>query len=255
MKKHFVIGLIAIVTIMFLSSIALATPAGQNKGPAGYYQHTVTGQIKYFKNGHPGEPSQWKLISKDNPCNDGDCKAKGNLNGTFTQATSAWKADGDFEQDDTTITVNDGAFGSASQTATGAYYGKYNGDGWGVGGALSLGGSATYAKDTDTRAIGAAVTGSVTAAGVGGDLNKQCANINGSGDHMSLAIKSGDMGAAYAMTSGEYAYKGQVGQGVVIGGGITGGGSVAYNGAHHSGAIAGGATISGVGNISMSNPE
>ena len=65
MKKFLSVALILFVSITF-ASFAIAGPPGHNKDGAGYYQHSVTGAIKYFDS-HPGEPSQWRLIEETNP--------------------------------------------------------------------------------------------------------------------------------------------------------------------------------------------
>lgn len=251
LKKLLVVSLI--LGFLLVAGTAIATPPGQNKSGAGYYQHSVTNQIKYFKK-HPGEPSQWALISPDIPgeCRNNECRGKGAFQGTFDQSTSTWKADGDVTiKKNGKVIVNDGAFAASSEEGGGAYYGKYKGDGYGVGGAGSLGLSISHAKDKKKLAIAAALTGNISAAGVGGDLNKMCANIYGNGSHVTIALKSGDLGMALATTSGQFSYNGQTGSGVIVGGGLTGGVSAAYMDKHTAAAFAGGATVSGVGSISM----
>lgn len=65
--------LISVAFVFLTAGFAIADPPGQDKGPPGYYQHDVTGEIKYFKNGHPGEPSQWTLVQPYEPPCHGSC--------------------------------------------------------------------------------------------------------------------------------------------------------------------------------------
>lgn len=67
-------------TALFLiSGVAMATPPGQDKGPAGYYMKVNganAGEIKYFDNGHPGSPSEWEYVGSNppvDPCPGGKC--------------------------------------------------------------------------------------------------------------------------------------------------------------------------------------
>lgn len=72
-KKLFVGIAVALSLVFAGSAMAKQDPPGQDKDPAGYYEHTVTGEIKYFKNGHPGDPSQWILVQEYEPQCGGDC--------------------------------------------------------------------------------------------------------------------------------------------------------------------------------------
>jgi len=61
-KKLFII---ATASVFLMSGIAFAQPPGQSFGPPGVYQHSVTGNLQTFPNGHPGDPSQWKYVGPD----------------------------------------------------------------------------------------------------------------------------------------------------------------------------------------------
>jgi hypothetical protein len=71
MKKMLIV--LSLVLSLLIVGNVFANP--QPKDGAGWYVHSVTGNVKYFKNGHPGEPSQWEFIGEENPnpqpC--GDC--------------------------------------------------------------------------------------------------------------------------------------------------------------------------------------
>jgi len=60
-----------VFAVLFIASIftvpAMANPAGWEKGDPGWYKHSVTGAEKYYENGHPGEPSQWKFCDDCGP--------------------------------------------------------------------------------------------------------------------------------------------------------------------------------------------
>lgn len=70
LKKLFVV--LAVLLSFMLVGNAMAKP--QPKNPPGYYEHTVTGAIKYFKNGHPDDPSQWVLVQPYDPPCFGSCE-------------------------------------------------------------------------------------------------------------------------------------------------------------------------------------
>lgn len=65
MKKILSILSIVFCTVCLITSTGLAGPAHDAPG---FYKHSVTGAVKYFKNGHPGEPSQWTPFEMD--CDD-----------------------------------------------------------------------------------------------------------------------------------------------------------------------------------------
>lgn len=60
MKKMLLILVALVACLALVAPPAMAGP--QPKDLPGYYEHTVTGAIKYFKNGHPGDPSQWVFL-------------------------------------------------------------------------------------------------------------------------------------------------------------------------------------------------
>jgi hypothetical protein len=65
LKTLLVVG-VAALSIAF-AGISIADAKPTPKDPPGYYEHTVTGAIKYFKNGHPSDPSQWVLVQPYEP--------------------------------------------------------------------------------------------------------------------------------------------------------------------------------------------
>lgn len=77
--------LLTVLAMLFCFSVpVMANGAGHDRGPIGYYQHTITGAIKYFPNGHPGSPSQWTYLGEEpprpNPCD--FCNATSVVNAT-----------------------------------------------------------------------------------------------------------------------------------------------------------------------------
>lgn len=249
MKKLLSILGILMLVCMFTATMAMANP--QPKDPAGYYQHTVTGEIKYFKNGHPGDPSQWTYLGDNNggECGNGNCPTLGSFHGEFSQSTSAGIYDGDdVKVKNGDVTIKDGAFASGGEESNGAYFGDYKGSGGGIGVTGGLGGTVVFAKDFGDLSLAGGATGNLQLAAVGGDLDHQCANVDGNGNMLTFAIENGNTGGAVANTSGAFAYNAQ-GPNVAVGGGLTGGISAAHVGNNAAAAGAGGITISGAGSF------
>jgi hypothetical protein len=67
MKKMFMVFAIVLGLMLAGGFTASADP---NKDGEGWYQHSVTQNVKYFKS-HPGEPSQWRFIGEEDPCANG----------------------------------------------------------------------------------------------------------------------------------------------------------------------------------------
>ena len=65
MKKIFMI-----LSLVLCLALAAGNVMAVGDGP-GWYKHSVTQNVKYFKNGHPGEPSQWEFIGEEDPCANG----------------------------------------------------------------------------------------------------------------------------------------------------------------------------------------
>lgn len=75
MKRLLVVGVAALSIAFAGVQIADAHP-GQHHGPPGYYEKVHgqnAGDIKYFKNGHPGHTSEWELVQPYRPGCHGAC--------------------------------------------------------------------------------------------------------------------------------------------------------------------------------------
>jgi hypothetical protein len=84
LKTLLVVGVAALSIAFAGVQIADAHP-GQHHGPPGYYEDSVTGAIKYFRNGHPGHTNQWDLVQRYRPtcrgsaCDDAIALAEGGI--------------------------------------------------------------------------------------------------------------------------------------------------------------------------------
>lgn len=90
MKKMFMCILLALVLSFVLTVNVMANP--QPKDGAGWYVHSVTGNVKYFKS-HPGEPSQWRLTDIEEPPNGGCSNCPGDQTAELTITGQAVKTD------------------------------------------------------------------------------------------------------------------------------------------------------------------
>jgi hypothetical protein len=91
MKKMFMI-LSLVLCLALAAGNVMATPPGQDKGEAGWYKHSVTGNVKYF-NSHPGQPSQWDFIGEEDPCANGCGSGAGDQTAESTITGQAVKKD------------------------------------------------------------------------------------------------------------------------------------------------------------------
>lgn len=67
MLKKLLVG-IAAAAMLFAFAPKVDAHPGQHFQTSGYYEHSVTGALKYFRHGHPGPRSQWTLVEPYNPC-------------------------------------------------------------------------------------------------------------------------------------------------------------------------------------------
>lgn len=80
MKKTFISAVMCAMLMLGSAFMPAQSVALEKEGP-GMYQHSVTGDLKYFDS-HPGSPSQWNLVTPnggDNGCTGPNCSATGNF--------------------------------------------------------------------------------------------------------------------------------------------------------------------------------
>ena len=80
MFKKLLGKLLVVSLVVCMALFAVPAMAVQTHGPAGYYEKINgnspqwdEGQLKYFKNGHPGKRSDWQLVREYDPCHGGGC--------------------------------------------------------------------------------------------------------------------------------------------------------------------------------------
>jgi hypothetical protein len=161
--------------------------------------------------------------------------------GEFEQATGAFVDTATIKKD----VITDGSQAAASQSTKGTYKAP-NG---GIGVTAALGISHASAHNTEMSADAAAVTANIGVSGVLG--YKSCATLKGEGEHATVAVKDYKNASGAAMTNGSFNYKGQTGNGAVIGAGVTGGISSVKTGKNHVTSVAGGGTASGITSTSI----
>lgn len=74
--------MLVLLVLIFTAGIVGIAVAGQTHGPPGFYKKIngsssqwTEGQVKYFKDGHPGDRSEWVLVQRYNPpCERGSCE-------------------------------------------------------------------------------------------------------------------------------------------------------------------------------------
>lgn len=135
--------------------------------------------------------------------------------------------------------IVNGAQAVAEQKTAGSYKAPYGG----IGATGGIGIATTTVTNSKKTAYSAGLAANLSASGVLGF--RSCAKLEGAGKVQTVAVKGG--GAA--MSSGGYKYSGQVGNGVVIGAGITAGFSKVTASGNTVTATAGHVTASGIGTI------
>jgi len=165
---------------------------------------------------------------------EGSCKASLSFEGNHAQSSSAFIDNAKIKKGN----VVDGSQAGAVQGTKGSFKGT---SGIGITGGVGI--TAASAKDNRNSASAQALAGNVGISGVVG--YRTCAKLSGSGEASTVAVKKN--GAA--SSNGSFAYKGQLSQGAIIGGGLTGGFSNVQNGPGSVVSSAGHVTVSGITSI------
>lgn len=173
----------------------------------------------------------------------GNCKTSLEFSGNHSQSTSAFVDNAELDRKGNVV---DGSQAAAGQSTKGSVKGKY---GIGATGGIGI----SYANSTDTKktASAKALAANISASGVLG--HKTCATLKGSGEAATVAVKSFGNAEGAAGTSGKFSYKGQTGQGAIVGGGITAGCANVVTGKNSVTATAAHGTVVGVGKVSVGN--
>lgn len=279
--------LMLVLTVVLSLALAGNVLADQPKEDEGYFYHTVTGSIKYFKNGHPGTQSQWVPCTEalcgetpdpepnPNPTGcEGDCYSDWYIEGYSEQMSGVSMIKGQFhvdnngtpniDEDDLTV-LDSGAMGFANENSNAGYWAEDCNEGCygsgAIGGAITVGGSSLWGDNNAHEAWMAGLTGSGSIAFLLGSNFYGEVFVFGEGEMGTFAFKENgaETIAAGANSYGNYLYSAEAGgNGPIIGAGglgLTGGGSYVSVTGNNASAVSGQVTISAAGVINSGNPQ
>lgn len=250
-KKLFAV-LFAVSLLFAISGTSMA-----DLDQPGYYQkihgNKNVGKVKYFKNGHPEGPSEWVYLGEGYGEPGPDVNTDDHFFGNASQNNGTFMKKGHFTPiDEDTFTIDNGAFVGGSNSSEAYYGGVITDDGWGLGGAGTIGGTYVGAEHDGKYNLAYGATGNISAAGYGGKDVCGGAGISGEGSLSTAAVSQGNGVVAFASSSGSFSYDGYTtSQGVIIGGGGTAGFSTTNISGGTAYSAAGQISVSGVGTVGM----